>query len=338
MNLEAAGTPTGLTHAVGTRCATLCDDIPVDADGGYDLSNACDLCRAWLESDRPLEASVHASSGHALSLDAGLEEAGRLIASAVAPMVVSSPNISLEAALEVVRLARALRAPLLDPTAPLRPSGRRLVDFSANFGELRSSADAIVFWNVSPRQIAPRFLDRLADKASHLHLVGDEGLLRDDALAGRKAETWTIEPRSDLEFISAVGRALTGESAGDDEASRLASALRPARHVHFCVGDLALHAYDEAEFHAALGRLAAEVRHDVRVTTSRLSASRRTASLETAALLLEATPPPFLFASDEDSKPSVRALSPRLAREFLDDAAASDLVISVGDVTVDSIR
>lgn len=246
-----------LEGAVCAGCGCLCDDIGLEFREGtlVRLHRACPMGETWIRSLRPpgVEAFV---GGRPASTGAALDAAQSLLAEAFSPAIAGLLGLTLEAIIEAARLGEEINAPLVPfpvPPAGLRRSGIDAPECSATLGEVRGTADVVVFWRADPLRTHPRHLERftleppLIDGRNRvLVLVDDSGAASETA--PRADLCLTLEsglafPAADLDCVRALRLLLEKrESEGDDGTRHatvlaLARRLEGARHVHFVLGD-----------------------------------------------------------------------------------------------------
>ncbi len=276
-----------LPHAVCAGCGCLCDDVAIRFRDGkaVEIERACTMGQDWIRSLGTLEPQALVR-GKPASLEEAIDAASKLIAAADAPAVIGLCGLSVEALREAVALADAIGAPLIPwpsiPEAILR-SGIQAPECTATLGEVRNTADLVLFWRADPDRTHPRHLERYSHEPSLLN-GGNRVLIVADADAGNK----TVRRASDflslpeggggsLPFDLSVVRwtrlhlerseGLEGDLPEQRLAASLCRRIAASRHAHVFLGAPAL---EPPALWNAFHSLAATVREKHRVTVSAL--------------------------------------------------------------------
>lgn len=158
--------PRTLHDVVCLACGTLCDDlvVTIDADRVTSVAPPCDAAQRWLERiTRPEDAPPAALDGAPAPLDAALDRAATLLASARAPLMTGLAAASIETQRLAVALADRVGAAIDAGTPESRArlaAVARVGRCSAMLGEVRARADLVLFWACDPAATHPRLPDR----------------------------------------------------------------------------------------------------------------------------------------------------------------------------------
>ena len=161
--------PTGLRiveDATCLGCACLCDDIGLVVEGGriVEARNACELGRRWYAAvpvDEPIGPMI---GGGTTPLDAALDRAAEVLASAKAPLIFGL-GTTVEAQRVAIAIADRIGAAVNPYLHGLTGHAglQRLGSVGATLGEIRDRADVIVFDSPHWPQSLPRLLERFVD-------------------------------------------------------------------------------------------------------------------------------------------------------------------------------
>ncbi len=243
-------------------CGCLCDDIRIErrADGSTHFANACPVGERWLGEARPAGAEAFAVGGARLAVDEAVRRAAALLSSASAPLVTGLVESTIEAAREAVRIAEALRCPLIPwPPMPMGPrrAGLGAPEIARSLGEVRGRAKLVVFWRADPVETHPRHLERYSldprlcrtetdgieshPSGRKMVLVGGPDVFRLSS-ARRAARTiplaGAVPGRADIDLVRALRLRFEGKEYADDaEAAALGDLILDAKNVHFFLGD-----------------------------------------------------------------------------------------------------
>lgn len=239
-------------------CGLVCDDITavVDGRGGLErLHRTCPLGDAWFAERLALPPPAARIDGREADLDAALDEAAGILASARAPLVYGLGRTTCETQRAAVALAEAIGA-TIDPAGPLLDgaSGRASQErgaSTATLGDVRDRAETVVVWRADPVVTHPRLLERLRlpDPARELVVVAERR-----TSTAELADTFLELPaQRDVEALWTLRALVRGASAvtataPDAPLADLAGRLRDSRgvailhHVGGYVEALGLHA------------------------------------------------------------------------------------------------
>ena len=256
--------------AVCPACSCLCDDITLAVMNGRvtESVNACERGKEQLANLGDVRGEFR--------LDGAVVSATEILArlsDARAPLVVLGPDVSLEAAREAARFASQRSLPIVS-TEQLADDTDRLgldaPEITATLGEIRSSADVVIFWECDPETTHPRHLERYSRDPAlrtgsprQVIVVDSVERLATNATAAQVDEV--IEITSDRTNVDLIVDARLGPSSGESE--RLLAAIRSARHVQVFVGD---GAFADAAVRDSLFAWAATMRDERLMTVSAL--------------------------------------------------------------------
>jgi formylmethanofuran dehydrogenase subunit B len=239
-------------------CGLVCDDITavVDGRGGVErLHRTCPLGDAWFAERLAPPPPAARIDGREADLDAALDEAAGILASARAPLVYGLGRTTCETQRVAVALAEAIGA-TIDPAGPLLDGASGLASqargaSTATLGEVRDRAETVVVWRADPVATHPRLLERLRlpDPGRDLVVV-DERRTSTAELADTFLE---LPAERDIEALWTLRALARGASpahatAPDAPLADLAARLRDSRgvailhHVRGYVEALGLHA------------------------------------------------------------------------------------------------
>lgn len=278
-----------LESAVCAGCACLCDDIRATFRDGRasEVKGACRQGEAWFEELLPLQVSA-VVAGMPTGLEDALRESRRLLEASEAPLFLVGGNLTTEALRAAVHLAEACEAtwsPLPAPSPAEERSGVDAPEFSATLGEVRGTADLVVFWRSDPQRTHPRHLERfsffppLLDGSRRSLIVVDTMSSEENLTLEHATEVLGFEAPAergtavDTEIIRGL-RCLLERAEGPDPESplalvidALARRLEGSRHAHFFLGESVASC---PALWGQLQRLAAGSRPGRRVTASAL--------------------------------------------------------------------
>jgi formylmethanofuran dehydrogenase subunit B len=276
-----------LDGAVCAGCGCLCDDIGLRFAAGKvaSMERACELGQAWFRGLEPLAAEALVQ-GKAATLERAIAAAADLLRGARAPVIAGLCELTVEALREAVLLAESLPA-VLAPHPALPGAARAGLDapeVTATLGEVRGTADLVIFWRADPARTHPRHLERYSLEPplvaggkraiAVVEVLGPE----ENATAGHAGSVLVFESAghglaADIEIVrTARMRLERGDDAPVPPDLRLAvegleRLLDQARHAHVVLGGRASRASALAnEFHL----LAARLRPGRRLTVSAL--------------------------------------------------------------------
>lgn len=213
-------------------CGCLCDDIleveiPGRSTPDFEVRGKpldCAPGREWLSTHSGAaieDIEVVDAEGQPLELEAGLEEAARLLDCARAPGVIGGAGLDHHGQRVLADLAAHLGAPIFPGTvSPTLAPGLFTPSLGVAWDVVREEADLVIFWGADVTMSHPRFLERVLGGSSTL-----------------EARTVIIAtPEADDDLRKRVRRSLAIDGApptevhtgacGADAASRLAWLLR----------------------------------------------------------------------------------------------------------------
>jgi len=147
-------------------CGCLCDDLALTVEAGQiaQAENACGLALAgYTAFAYPQQPPAHIA-GRPAALEAALAAAAQLLLEARFPLIYGLSDITCEAQRQAVALADLLGA-TLDP-AGAATQGATALAFQqgggqgATLGEIKNSADLVIYWGADPAVTHPRHLTR----------------------------------------------------------------------------------------------------------------------------------------------------------------------------------
>ena len=236
----------------------MCDDITavVDGRGGLErLHRTCPLGDAWFAERLAPPPPAARIDGREADLDAALDEAAGILASARAPLVYGLGRTTCETQRAAVALAEAIGA-TIDPAGPLLDGASGLASqargaSTATLGEVRDRAETVVVWRADPVVTHPRLLERLRlpDPGRELVVVAE----RRTSTAELADAYLELPAERDIEALWTLRALVRGASpapatAPDAPLADLAGRLRDSRgvailhHVRGYVEALGLHA------------------------------------------------------------------------------------------------
>ena len=278
-----------LSRCVCAGCGCLCDDIAMDAESGQlkRIERACPPGVDWLRGLGPLEPTALVKGRPASVADA-ISTMAESLAKASSPMIVGLTDFTVDALRAVTALSDtsgAILAPWPDPPQALALSGLHAPECSATLGEVRATADLVVFWRADPVRTHPRHLERYSfdppvrggrrvmlivdvDRKNETARQADESISLGSPSASFAEDVETVRIlRLSMKHDEKVDAA--ERRAAHKAAPRLEERLRASRHAHFFLGDEASRSpalWDE------LQSFAASLREKHRITISALPA------------------------------------------------------------------
>jgi formylmethanofuran dehydrogenase subunit B len=178
-------------------CGCLCDDLRVSVEGDriVAIEAACPIGTQWFhdEASRPVGPAAFID-GVPATPEAALDRAAAILRAARCPGVFGLTQTVLETTREALALADSIGARVV--LSRSEDECRRLVAFqnqgrvSATLGEVKTRADAILFWRCDPVRTHPRHLERYsADAVGRFVPAGRAGRLVIAADSARTATT-----------------------------------------------------------------------------------------------------------------------------------------------------
>lgn len=152
--------------ATCTACGCVCDDIDLTVQGDRIVAaeRACSLGNRWFlehtTPDRPA-CLIH---GQPASVEAGIEKAAQILASAKYPLVYGLSDTTSEAQRVAVGIADWIGGCLDTTTSVYQgPSGmafQGVGEVTCSLGEVRNRGDLIIFWGTDPAESHPRHFSK----------------------------------------------------------------------------------------------------------------------------------------------------------------------------------
>ncbi len=217
-------------------CGLLCDDLVLTIDHHQivDVNQRCPKGRDWFLSTTQQSSGLPAATIDGLSVP--VEDAIQSIIERILPsqaiLITGLSELTNEAVSLAVEIAKHSRA-VIDPehrgTAQARIEAiQREGLITASFGELKTRADVVLFWNLDPFQSHPRFWERFIEPVGRFVPQGRSGrkILVVDSGASeiRERADLALTIRDDLQ--AEVLRVLRAMIRGIPlEASRVATTL-----------------------------------------------------------------------------------------------------------------
>lgn len=156
-----------------TVCGCVCDDLKLTCiDGSVShFEPGCQLAEPWLLSQTAAELPVSFVGGQPAALSAAMEEASRILASSVAPLIYGLSRSSTPGQRAAVHLADRIGA-CIDTTASTchAPSIMALQsagESTSTLGEVRNRSDLVIYWGSNPAKSHPRHIQRFVDAPGH---------------------------------------------------------------------------------------------------------------------------------------------------------------------------
>jgi len=316
-------------NAVCAGCGCLCDDIGLRVRGPTvaGAERSCPTGREWLLARGPLEPAARVD-GKAVPVEKALTAAEARLRAAGASVVLGLHELTVEAIAEAVLLASTLHAPLLPwpplPSGLLR-SGHHAPECTATLGEVRGTADLVVFWRADPVRTHPRHLERYSGDPKLVSGGSRRVVLAaaDHGGAGGTREGVHLPlpgaahgAELDLDVIRWIrcllekGQVPAGSRSPTlNAATRLRDELSKSRHAHFFLGE---GCSESPALLEELQLLAAKIRPTTRITVSALPPAGNSRGVVEALTWLTGSPG--------------SALRPN----WLLESAATDLVLALG--------
>jgi formylmethanofuran dehydrogenase subunit B len=151
-------------------CELVCDDLSLVVEGERitEVRGGCERGNAWYEGSGESRDEGPTILGTPARLDAAIDRAAALLASAKSPVVWGLAGASIEAQRVAVAIADRIGAVIGiegDDPEGLR-AFQRIGEVSASFGEIKDRADLIVYDAADSPRIPARFRERFADDAT----------------------------------------------------------------------------------------------------------------------------------------------------------------------------
>ena len=155
-----------VADATCTFCGCLCDDIEltVSNDRIANAKNACVLGKAWFQTPQQNDRPPAMIAGQPASLEAAIDRAAHILASARCPIVYGLSDTTCEAQQAAVALADRIGA-CIDTTAsachaPSTMAFQNVGEVTCSLGEVKNRADLVMFWGSDPVESHPRHWGR----------------------------------------------------------------------------------------------------------------------------------------------------------------------------------
>jgi formylmethanofuran dehydrogenase subunit B len=232
-----------------TVCGCVCDDLElqINAERILCAKGACKLAEPWffaLNDHRPAPAAVE---GRAVSVEAALERAARILRSSRNPLIFGLSRSSTTGQRAAVRLAEVLRGNI-DTTAsvchgPSIMAMQQVGESTCTLGEVRNRADLVIFWGADPAESHPRHFERYSvEPPGELVPRGrqDRTVLVVDTKPTASSDYadafFQVKPEADFELIWMLRQLIRGSDPGESAATGISSqAMRDlARRMTSC--------------------------------------------------------------------------------------------------------
>ena len=251
---------------VCTVCGAFCDDLVVAADGRLHFEDAdveCERSREWRQAERPLELRT-LLRGEEIHDERGYAAAAQLLRTAKAPSLLVGPSVTVDTLGELLQFAFEQSMPVFawpPAAAGNERSGKDAPELTASLGEVRSTADLVVYWGGDIGIEQPRHVERYAGSADRIvELSFDEGPA---AIGLDLVAALHLELLGRTREIADSDRPKPGIECEDPTVLELVELIESAEHTAvFLIGE----ASGDRALRDALGALAAQVRHEHRIS------------------------------------------------------------------------
>ena len=159
--------PLIIKDVVCPHCADLCDDLRLTIEGDRiaAVEVECEAARAFFLGHQ-VETVAPKVGGADAGWDAAIEEAARILARAVSPLVVGLSATACDAQRIAVELAEAVGASIDTPYAAFYGARalalQEVGEATCTLGEVKNRADLVIVWGADPVVTHPRHLSRYA--------------------------------------------------------------------------------------------------------------------------------------------------------------------------------
>ncbi len=174
-NLENAVSDVTIHKSVAcTLCGCVCDDLQILTSRNeiIQIDKACDMANRWfskltsqsLSSQQETRATSTKVVGKPATLEAGLEEAVRLISVCKYPLIYGLSRSTTEGQRQAIALAEFVGA-TIDTTASTGHAQsliamQRVGESTCSLGEVKNRADLVIYWASDPLKTHPRHIER----------------------------------------------------------------------------------------------------------------------------------------------------------------------------------
>ncbi len=174
---SAPAPPRIVPDATCTMCGCMCDDIELTVEAGRITAahRACALGEPWFlapAADRP-DCLI---AGKPADVDAGIDQAAEILASAKYPLVWGLAHATCEAQQLAVGIADWIGGNVDTTTSILHgPSGvsfQGVGEVTWSLGEVANRGDLMIFWGTDPATSHPRHLSRYSLEPKGMFVPG----------------------------------------------------------------------------------------------------------------------------------------------------------------------
>jgi formylmethanofuran dehydrogenase subunit B len=230
---------TTLPNVTCTYCGCLCDDIDLTVTDNSitKAKNACVLGKNWLLTPRLQNRPPASINGQPASLEAALDRAAHILASARSPIVYGLSDTTCEAQQAALALADRIGA-CVDTTASAchAPSTMALQNVglaTCSLGEVKNRADLIIFWGSDPLESHPRHWGRYSGTPRGLFHPGgpkDRTTVVVDIRESKSAQAadifLQIRPAKDFEALWVLRGLMKGLTFKEDDVADIGIPLQ----------------------------------------------------------------------------------------------------------------
>lgn len=213
----------------------MCDDITAVVEGGRvtQVTNACELGKAWFQQPRPLPAAVCTIRGKPANVEDGISAAIEILTTAKYPLIYGFGETTCEAQQAAVKIADWVGGTIDTATsfghAPSIMAFQNVGKVTCSLGEIGNRSNLIIYWGANPAENQPRLLSK--------YTIDKEGLFVPKGRAGRHVvvvdvrETETtrradqaiiLKPGSDFDALwalRALAKGITPDAAAVEAAT-----------------------------------------------------------------------------------------------------------------------
>ncbi|MHA2140135.1 MAG: formylmethanofuran dehydrogenase subunit B [Candidatus Thorarchaeota archaeon] len=203
-------------------CGCLCDDIRIEVENGKVIKNdnGCAISKAKYLNHHDDRIDSPAVKDSAVSLDAAIDKAVELLASAKRPLIYGLSSTENDAHREAYKIAETIGG-VVDNTSsvchgPTILGVQESGEAAGSLAEVKNRADTIIYWGSNPQFAHPRHMSRYVrvegeyikdSKADRKIWVFD---IRKTISANVADEFVKLAPGGDLEFIGALRAIVRG--------------------------------------------------------------------------------------------------------------------------------
>lgn len=217
----------------------MCDDLRITARNNRIVraEGACELAEPWLLAQNTHWPAATQIEGRAVSWEAAIERAARILRDARAPLIYGLSRGSTPGQRAAVRLADRLGA-TIDTTAsrchaPSIMALQQVGESTCSLGEAKNRCDLVVFWGSNPVKSHPRHFERYSVDPPGMFLPGGRKDRQVVVVDVRRTETaahadWFIQvnPGGDFDALWALRMLVRGLDIAQDAGGVSAEDLR----------------------------------------------------------------------------------------------------------------